>query len=235
MGNRPMSERSHIFPNQVPVGAPLVGEERDDMTQFQYQHLEHSLDAFAYSVKSKQFSRCYRKFKASIMMQAFLDFSHPNPPTKAQIAMAWEDVQMAFNGFGDTALHGIILSMWSGLKEKEQKRFLAAIKRGVHQAEKETASDHPRRYVRKFRTAPVVNPDDGYELPTVTPVSGVKMRDWAIDEGFDVEDYGQLMALEEWAEREANKPQRPILTLVKDSSEKDPPRSKKQKPTLRLV
>jgi len=161
---------------------------------FQYQHAEDHLDKFARTRKSAAFKRSYRKFKFLLFTYAYLDFSAPNRPSKQHLSWAWEDAQIAFKGYGETMLHGAILQMWSTLGPIDQAQFLRSADEAFYLAECETDREANRRYVKKYRNEEIRDPSDGFNLPSVTPVSGVKLKDWLHDEGFRPDEKEKFMA-----------------------------------------
>ncbi len=158
------------------------------MELFAYEYAEATLDKFARRVRSEQFRRAYRKFKFVLVVYAYLDFSAPEKPEKKHLAWAWEDAQAAFNGHGETILHGCILQMWSSLTKGDQDQFLTVAGKAFYMAETETHREAPRRYIPKVRKAGIRDPRDGFSLPTYTPIVGVKLQDWLHDEGFTQEE-----------------------------------------------
>ena len=165
------------------------------MSNFLYEEAEGVLDRFAARITSAQFQRAYRKFKCLLLVYAYLDFSYPNKPSKKHLSWAWEDAQVAFNGYGETMLHGAILQMWSTLGLADQNQFMRAASEAFDRAEMETHREADRRYIKKYRDAPIRNPSEGFTFPSVTPVSGVKVKDWLKDEGFTPEEQGAFFAL----------------------------------------
>lgn len=154
---------------------------------FQYQHAEAHLDQFARTRKSISFKRAYLKFKFLLYTYAYLDFSAPQKPSKQHMSWAWEDAQIAFIGYGETMLHGAILQMWSALGPVDQAQFLGAAEKAFRLAESATSKDAGRRYIKKYRREEIRDPSDGFDLPSVMPVSGVKLKDWLHDEGFSLD------------------------------------------------
>jgi hypothetical protein len=195
-----------------------MGEHR-----FAYEYAEATLDKFAATVSSRRFRRAYAKFKLLIRVYAFADFSYPHAPDDSHIAWAWEDAQIAFKGYGETLLHGAILQMWTVLSEQEQAQFLLAAGKGFYVAELETDRMAIRRYASKWRKSDTKNPSEGFDLPSVMPLSGVKVRDWATDEKLDPAGHEAFMRHIQKNERDlAIKPKTTKhLRVVEDGSENE--------------
>lgn len=162
--------------------------------RYAYEAIENKLDAFARRIKSRPFQRAYRKFKVLVKVVAYCDFSSPNLPTEEQLSWAWEDVELAFKGLGDSTLHGCIVQMWSCLSSQEKKFFLSTIKIGLGEAEQATGEDVARRYILRYRRKPVRNPELGYNYQMTPPVQGVQPKEWAVGEGTDPEDHQDFLA-----------------------------------------
>lgn len=146
--------------------------------RYAYEEAEKKLDAFAKRIKSRPFHRAYRKFKVLVKVFAYCDFSAPNLPTEEHLSWAWEDVELAFKGLGDSTLHGCIVQMWSCLSPQEKKFFLSTVKIGFSEAEAATGEDVARRYLFRYRRKPVRNPELGYNYQMTPPLQGVQLKNW---------------------------------------------------------
>lgn len=173
--------------------------------RFAFEKAEGVLDDFDAGLGSPQFSRAYRKFKFMIAAYAYCDFSEAGQPTgERELAWAWEDAQLAFLAHGEPALHGVVLQMWNCLPAGTKPGFRRAIKVAFRAAEDATPADLPRRYLPKYRKRAIRDPDQGFDLPTILPVWGPKLRDWAEEEGEDIEDWEDHLF---WVEHLARTPQ----------------------------
>ena len=173
------------------------------MTRFAYEYAERTLDSFAGTVGSKQFCRSYAKFKFVLGVFAYCDFSYPKKPTLQEMAWAWEDAQIAFKGHGEPILHGCILQMWSTLPASRKEEFLEAVETALRLADENTSLSVQRRYLKEWRDKPVRDPDLGYNLMTILPVSGPTLREWSAEEGFDpLEHEAYLLSVEAEERRE---------------------------------
>jgi hypothetical protein len=195
---------------------------------FVYEEAEKLLDAFAAGPRPMAFKRAYVKFKFMIAAYAYIDFSTPGRrPSGKELAYAWEDVQMAFVGHGEQALIGTIIQLWVTLSPEDQFLFAQVIKEAFGRAEVATIESASRRYLHRYRVKPVRLPEEGFDLPTILPVRGVQLRDWAIDSGQDPDQAEEQWYWLEFADREILRERRsggqrlksrkPRLKLVKES------------------
>lgn len=189
------------------------------MQRFAYEYAERTLDSFVATVESKQFYRSYTKFRLVLDVFAYCDFSHPERPGIEQTAWAWEDAQIAFNGNGEPSLHGIILQMWTTLPVSRKDDFTKAIETAFRLAEEHTPRSVARRYLSEWRHKPVRDPDLGFNLVTILPVTGVTLREWAYEEVFDPEGHEEYLCTLEFNERialevEETQTRRPRLRLL---------------------
>jgi hypothetical protein len=194
------------------------------MMRFVYEEAENMLDAYALGRREsgdKQFYRAYRKFRCLITIYAYMDFLSISP--KQRLSWAWEDVDIAFRGYGDNILTGVMLQMWDHTEDEEANRFHLTITKALERANAVTDKNCPRRYLLKWRQSRVRKGADDFADPVVLPVNGPKLREWAEAEGFDAESIEHQFGLLEAAQRE--------VFLLADGSEKD----EKVKPGLRLL
>ncbi len=161
--------------------------------RYAYEEAEKKLDAFAKRIKSRPFHRAYRKFKVLVKVFAYCDFSAPNLPTEEHLSWAWEDVELAFKGLGDSTLHGCIVQMWSCLSPQEKKFFLSTVKIGFSEAEAATGEDVARRYLFRYRRKPVRNPELGYNYQMTPPLQGVQLKNWEVEEETNPEDHRDFL------------------------------------------
>lgn len=162
------------------------------MSRFAYEEAEELLDEFAEGPRPLAFQRAYRKFKFAVAAYAYIDFSNrkelEEEEQKLALSKAWEDAQMAFTGHGEMALAGSILQMWANLQGQEKTAFRKVLREAFRRAEEATPDDAPRRYLHKYRLKPPRKPEQDWTLPTILPMEGQKLRDWAIDHNEDPEE-----------------------------------------------
>ena len=164
---------------------------------FQYKYVEATLDDFARKTPSLQFKRSYRKFKFLVAITAYCDFREPGKSREQSLAWAWEEVAVAFKGYGEPILNGVILQMWTTLHDGEKAKFLEAVYAGFDAAEEMTGPDTTRKFTKAWREKPWHDPAKGFSYPTMLPVSGDKLREWCIDEGEDIDEIEYMIAMDQ--------------------------------------
>jgi hypothetical protein len=201
------------------------------MSRFAYEVAEKELDAFAAKEGTLSFKRSYRKLKFMLAAYAFVDFDNRYASCEEAkdraMSFAWEDVQMAFTGHGEWALAGCILQMWTCLSPKKQARFFEVVKAAFEAAEEATSPEAPRRYMHRFRTKPPRKPGENWTLPTILPMSGKTLSDWALDNG---EDPREVLREWYWLER-ADRAQYSGM----ETPEPEPGKGPEKRARLRLV
>lgn len=129
------------------------------------------------------------------------DLWHPDTDKEQAMAWAWEDVRVAFAGYGDSVVTGAIINYWGCIGIDAQETALRIIGKAAAEAERGTSPKAPRRFLKKYRTAAIRNPDEGYELPAIIPVRGHRARAWADQQGLPPVAAAEQMALLEEQER----------------------------------
>jgi hypothetical protein len=175
------------------------------MMRFVYEEAENMLDSYALGRREsgdKQFYRAYRKFRCLITIYAYMDFPSGSAP-KQRLSWAWEDVDIAFRGYGDNILTGVMLQMWDHTADEEEaNRFHRTITKALERSNAVTDKNCPRRYLIKWRQSRVRKGADDFADQVVLPVNGPKLREWAEAEGFDAESIEHQFGLLEAAQRE---------------------------------
>jgi hypothetical protein len=198
--------------------------------RFAYEEAEKILDSYAESNTSLQFKRAYKKFKFAIHAIAFVDFDYGRRADEINLSYAWEDVQVSFFGYGEPSLTGCILQLWAHTPKKERNSFERVVYAAFQAAEKATG-DTPRRYLSRWRRKPVRRPEQGFNLPTILPCNGPRLKDWAEDEGEDFDAVQDQLYWLELADREMQKNEKregpdpkgsgPFLQLLPDPTTKE--------------
>ena len=168
-------------------------------SRFMYEVAENALDAFCYHLKRPaSFKRAYFKLKLAIASYAFVDFLVEEEISREEaFAYAWEDAQMAFVGHADAALTGHVIHLWACIDGSAEKKFRKAIKAAFMAAEVATDDSIVRRYLPEDRLKTPCTLDQLPDLPTLLPLYGVKLREWAWDNGEDpaeIEDMDDFIA-----------------------------------------
>lgn len=175
------------------------------MSGYEYEVAEAALDAFAVEqLKSgnKEFYRAYIKFKAMLVVIAFVDFKGMDATQRDKLSWVWEDADVAFRGYGDSLLTGSIILMWTQMKKQRHKAFKRAITDALKAADEATEKGASRRYMTQWRDSEVrLGPDD-FNLPAALPNWGPNLEEWAEQHGHDPAEVSQQFKLLEQYERE---------------------------------
>lgn len=164
----------------------------DELSRFPYPVLRDAIDGwFAETGRHHTTARlAWAKLKALAGVVACVEYDGApggdGDHDRDALAWAWEDIAMAFRGFGDNTLTGPILQMWHFLPRRELSdlcdridRCLVAI--GVLCR----SSGIQQRYPARYRTEAVPRDPNGFKEPIALPVGGRFTRSWARDEGHD--------------------------------------------------
>jgi hypothetical protein len=170
---------------------------------YQYKLFEAGLDAFAESVGRPATTRALQKLKFMVMATAWVDFQswHPDVNKEQAFAWAWEDMNIAFCGYGDSGLTGAIVNFWTSVPEEHWARGKKALNKAGIEANEATPRTVTRRYLLLYRVQTVRTPDMGYDLPAIVPVIGPQLREWAVSVGMDPDSTEEQMSLIEEYER----------------------------------
>lgn len=160
---------------------------------FEFEHAEQILDAFVYNINAPDnFLRVYAKLKLILTVISITDYSQEG---EGALACAWEEVDVAFRGFGDELLTGIIIQLWRYLPESRQREFRSTLKRAFSAANAATSPDVFRLHEEKYRLAEINDPTKGWAFPTAVPLRGPRLQDWAKASGYDPKQLEAAFAL----------------------------------------
>jgi hypothetical protein len=140
----------------------------------------------------------WSKMKGQIVVSAGVDYGLRPNSTAAQRAEAlsksWEDVYIAFKGYGDNIWTGFLLQLWHYVPNKQRDSLRQAIQDACDRVDAYyTEHGIRRRYLEKYWTARVRSQPSDFQEPTALPISGKPLRDWAGSEGVDYETFEQVM------------------------------------------
>lgn len=190
------------------------------MAHFAYEEAERVLHQFAAGARPRAFKRAYRKFIFMVMAHAYCDYFQPSSSNqdksrKEAVAKAWEDAQLAFTGHGESALTGAVLQMLSTLEDDDLETFYTVVRTAFQKAEAATPKDAVRLYLTSFRTKPPRRREEPFNLQIILPMSGVKLREWALDSGEDVNEQEESWAWIELGDRLGSSKDVPKVTEKK--------------------
>jgi hypothetical protein len=170
-------------------------------TRFQYEPFVEYLDGYIEGLDSKQATRALRKLKFMVMATGWVDFQmwHPDVDSDQALAWAWEDMVMAFAGYGESVLTGTIVSLWNTVPKEQWEDFKELLNKAKVKADIDTPKNLPRRYFLTYRRQGARSPADGFNLPCLVPNCGHRTREWAEENGLDPDEIeSQLMLVEEY-------------------------------------
>ncbi len=179
----------------------LITTKPDTTPRFAYEHARDHLDNYARR-QDFEFRRAYMKMKFMAAAYAYADYFHPHAHYELAMARGWEELQIAFTGRGEAFLSGAVLHLWNScVDDKAEKSLHRAVVKAFQLAEKETPREADRLYLRSYREAPIRNPDSGFTLEPVLPVSGIRLREWAVSQMLDPDVVEEQFAWVEYADR----------------------------------
>jgi hypothetical protein len=170
---------------------------------YQYKVFERGLEEYVAGLKNESASLALRKLKFMVLATAWTDFHIWDEDVDKEQAMAWawEDMVMAFKGFGESVLTGAVMSLWTSIPDDEWETGRKAINKAVCGADDETPKVIARRYLLHYRVQTVRTPDMGFNLPAIVPTHGNRLRTWATKNGMDPDEVETQMCLVEEYER----------------------------------
>tara|TARA_Y100000034_G_scaffold107566_1_gene137209 strand:+ start:1850 stop:2473 length:624 start_codon:yes stop_codon:yes gene_type:complete len=158
---------------------------------YPYQEVEKALNAF-FKARSKELllRRAYRRFKCLINMLAVVEYgmfdTEDEKEREKAVSFVWEDMDLAFRGYGDNCTTGFVMQLWSVLPKEDWPKFKELLEDCLGRARKEAERRGVKpRYSHKYLCKPVRDLDEDFCLPTALPLSGPVVRDWAIDHDHD--------------------------------------------------
>jgi len=175
--------------------------------RYPYELVVTSLDKSIKELAGKRYRmliRAYRKIKLMAVVYAYVDFySHDLADREMSLAWAWEDVEIAFRGYGESALTGAIIQLWTALGENKakKKKLKSILEAAFAEANAACPLGIERRYLSEYRQKPIVGEAGGFNLPTVLPCRGVRLVEWAEDNDKDPAELAEKFYWFEQADR----------------------------------
>lgn len=161
---------------------------------FPYKPVEQAVDNyFRSTLVYHQACSAWQMFKGMIIINSIVHYDVRPSTTeymaKKALHLSWEDACVALRGGGDNAMTGPLLSMWTNIYNDDERVKLgqamnAALVKVYQRAD---ALGYKHRYEETWRVGPVVIDDAKFTLPVAIPSRGRRMRDWAMDEGLDLD------------------------------------------------
>ena len=160
---------------------------------FPYQPLEEAVDKWMRGyVIGRQAQAAWQMFKGMVIVNSIIHYG-VRPQSTVYIAkkglhMPWEDACVALRGGGDNSMTGPLLTMWEHIWDEDSRRELGqemnlAL---VNLYQHADAIGYKHRYEEQYRIGPVITDSQRFKLPVAIPSGGGKVRNWAWDEGLDL-------------------------------------------------
>tara|TARA_Y100000310_G_scaffold62452_1_gene57772 strand:- start:88 stop:735 length:648 start_codon:yes stop_codon:yes gene_type:complete len=173
------------------------------MKHYNYRPFVEALEEFVAGLNKPAASRALDKLKFIVLATAWCDYRIWAVAGEEEAAMsaAWEDMRVAFSGFGDSALTGAVIHLWTAIGSDHWIEGREAVNRGAVRAEDTTSLTVSRRYLHRYRNKTVRTPNMGFDLPAIVPTSGPRLREWAESNSLCPDSTEEKMALIEEYER----------------------------------
>ncbi len=171
--------------------------------RYAYEAFVEGLEEVVADAGGPEAQRALRKLKFAVLGSAWVDFQvwHPDTNTEQALSWAWEDMVMAFKGFGDSGMTGLIMALWSTIPKEKWEECRKALNMASFFSDKGTAKTVARRYLTQYRLQTTRTPKWGFDLPDIVPTSGPQLREWAKANDLDPDDTEAQMMLVEKYER----------------------------------
>lgn len=201
--------------------------------RYAFEPVKAALDEYASREETTfLYRRAYRRFKFALHGLAYSDFRRDDSrPDDTTISYAWEDAEIAFKGHGEPSLTGCVVQLWAHVPKGKRNDYERMLVAAFDRAEELTPEGATRRYISLYRRKPIRRPEQGFNLPSILPINGPYLRDWAIDNDQDPAELEEKMYWLERADREVHalermkEPERvgpgPFLQLVPDPTEEE--------------
>ena len=177
------------------------------MNIYPYEIVEKALDGFFLErPKELLLRRSYRKFKALVFMLATVEYNMLDAGSEEQrekaLSFAWEDMDLAFRGYGDNCTTGFVMQLWAVLFKTDWPNFKKLLEECLGEARAVANEKGVKpRYSAKYLSKPVRDLDEEFCLPTALPLSGPVIREWAIENDKDPDRLEEAMIYLETVDR----------------------------------
>ena len=155
--------------------------------RYAYEHLEAVFNDWSNKMQNEEVTRAIRKLKFMVLAYAWVDFCiwSPGNDNEQAISWAWEDLSIALAGYGQSAMTGTVIDIWTSTPKDSWEELRKVLNSGIAKAEAETSNIVSRRYLQRYRGLACRSPKDGFDLPSVVPAWGPRLREWASKMGMD--------------------------------------------------
>jgi hypothetical protein len=105
----------------------------------------------------------------------------PEADLKLPLSRAWEDIQVAFSGFGNSHMTGVIVNWWESIDNRYYSECRNTLNAASMEAERKTPKETKRRYFQDYRSVSVRTPNQGFDMPQAMPCWGPGLTQWHAD------------------------------------------------------
>lgn len=158
---------------------------------YRYKPFVEALTSYVKGLKISEATRALVKLKFTVLAMAWADFDIWDPEVDKEEAMscAWEDMVIAFSGFGESSSTGILVDFWNSIPESNWIELRRVLNKAKTVCIDETLENKGKfRYLLEYRNRAVNTPKEGFSYPSVVPITGRRTRLWAIQNGLNPDD-----------------------------------------------
>ena len=180
-----------------------MSNDEKNKDRYAYEHVEKALNDWSNRMNNPEITRAIRKLKFMVLAYAWVDFCIWNKKNENEhtLSWAWEDLVIALAGYGQSAMTGTVIDLWTSTPKDDWEELRKVLNAAVAKAEHHTSNGVPRRYLQKYRCLAVRSPKDGFDLPSIVPAWGSRLKEWASKMGMDPDATEEQMRMIEEYER----------------------------------
>lgn len=151
------------------------------MSRYQYEPFLGALESVVKEFDTPEAKRALQYVRFSVLSIAWVEMGvwKKGMDVDVVLSWAWEDMVMAFTGYGSHETTGVVVLFWESIPREKWSDVVNRLNEGKTKSEAETGNHVQRRYLLHYRSQTVRSPDMGFDLPCVLPVFGPRMQDWA--------------------------------------------------------
>lgn len=211
------------------------------MSRYQYEPFLEALESVVKEFDTPEAKRALQYVRFSVLSIAWVEMGvwKKGMDVDVVLSWAWEDMVMAFTGYGSHETTGVVVLFWASIPREKWPDVVNRLNEGKTKSEAATGNHVQRRYLLHYRTQTVRSPEMGFDLPCVLPVFGPRMQDWAEKWGKE-NGVDPASVLDKIAEIERLDREGQVKLTEKAEEESSPtppnaPKGRKQRTHLRLV
>lgn len=151
------------------------------MKRYQYEPFLRALEEVVEKRGTSEAKRALQYVRFAVLSIAWVEMSVWDKRVNVEevLSWAWEDMVMAFTGYGSHETTGVVVLFWESLPREEWPQVVSCLNEGKVKSETQTGYTAPRRYLLHYRSLTVRSPEMGFDLPCVLPTFGPRTEEWA--------------------------------------------------------